>query len=152
MTDSPPVKAWPPLIIASNIPTWVKVRDVALTLMMWVVFAIMLETEFEMFFGHYLNRLGLGDFDTEGRWLEFFHDLRPFVQITLGLVTLLLVAALLTLRRIARARALPQPAPLELAAEARRVGMDEGELAAARELRIAMVHIDPDGKHRVTTR
>jgi len=152
VTDSPTVKAWPPLIIASNKPTWVKVRDVALTLMMWVVFAIMLETEFELFFGHYLNRLGLGEFDTEGRWLEFFHALRPFVQLALVLVTLLLVAALLTLRRIRRARALSQPAPLELAAEARRVGMAEAELIAARELRVVVVHIEPDGKHRIEPR
>jgi len=29
------------------------------------------------------------------------------------------------------------------------VGMAEEDLAAARNLRIAVVHIDPDGKHRV---
>ena len=151
MTDRPMVEPvpWPPLIVASTKPTWVKVRDVALTLLMWLLFAIMLETEFELFFGHYLERMGLGDFDTEGRWLEFFNALRPFVQVALVLVSLLLVAGLLTLRRVARGRKLPQPAPLTADDEARRVGMDEAELIAARELRGVVVHIDADGKYRV---
>jgi len=151
MTDRPMVEPvpWPPLIVASTKPTWVKVRDVALTLLMWLLFAIMLETEFELFFGHYLERMGLGDFDTEVRWLEFFNALRPFVQVALVLVSLLLVAGLLTLRRVARGRKLPQPAPLTADDEARRVGMDEAELIAARELRVVVVHIDADGKYRV---
>lgn len=151
MTDRPVVAPvpWPPLIVASTKPTFVKVRDTALTLLMWLLFAILLETEFEMFFGHYLQRLGLGDFDSEGRWLEFFQALRPFIQVALVLVSLLLVAGLLTLRRVARGRKLPQPAPLTAGDEARRVGLDEAELIAARELRVVVVHIDGDGKYRV---
>ena len=47
--------------------------------LMWAVFAIMLETEFELFFGRYLERMGLGDFDTEGKWAGFFEALRPYV-------------------------------------------------------------------------
>ena len=63
MTDRPVVEPapWPPLIVASTTPTWVKARDVVLTLVMWVLFAIMLRTEFDLFFGRYLARLGLGD-------------------------------------------------------------------------------------------
>jgi hypothetical protein len=154
MTDQPlaPPKVWPPLIVASTKPTWVTVRDVALTLLMWVLFAIMLETEFELFFGHYLQRIGLGDFDSEGRWLEFFQALRPFLQVALVLVSLLLIAGLLTLRRVARGRRLPQPTPLTAVDEARRVGMDEARLIASRELRIVVVHIEPDGKHRIEPR
>ena len=140
---------WPPLIVAGTKPTWVKVRDVALTLFMWVLFAIMLETEFELFFGRYLQRMGLGDFDTAGRWAEFFEALQPFVQMALVLVSLLLLAGLLTLRRVARGRVLPQPAPLAASDEARRVGMDEADLIAARELRVVVVHIDADGRYRV---
>ena len=151
MTDRPVVEQapWPPLIVAGTKPTWVKVRDVALTLFMWVLFAIMLETEFELFFGRYLERMGLGDFDTAGRWGEFFEALRPFVQVALVLVSLLLIAGLLTLRRVARGRVLPQPAPLAASDEARRVGMGEAELIAARELRAVVVHIDADGRYRV---
>ena len=154
MTDQPlaPPKVWPPLIVASTKPTWVTVRDVALTVLMWVLFAIMLETEFEMFFGRNLARLGLSDFDSEWRWLEFFRALRPFVEVALVLVSLLLIASLLTLRRVARGRRLPQPAPLAAGDEARRVGLDEAEIIAARELRVVVVHIDADGKHRIEPR
>lgn len=151
MTDRPVVERvpWPPLIVANTKPALVRVRDIALTLFMWLLFAIMLETEFELFFGHYLQRLGWGDFNLEGRWPEFFQALRPFVQVALVLVSLLLVAGLLTLRRVARGRMLPQPAPLTAGDEARRVGMDEAELIAARELRVVVVHIDGDGRYRV---
>src|SRR5229473_2042565 len=100
MTDRPLVKAWPPLIVASSKPSLIKVRDVVLTVAMWLLFVIMLETEFEMFFGRNLARLGLSDFDSDWRWLEFFHALRPFVEVALVLVTLLLVAGMFTLRRV----------------------------------------------------
>jgi hypothetical protein len=151
MTDQPlvPPKVWPPLIVASTKPSWVKVRDVALTVLMWALFVIMLETEFEMFFGRNLARLGLSDFDSDWKWLEFFHALRPFLEVALVLVTLLLVAGMFTLRRVARGRLLPQPAPLTVGEQAGRVGMTEAELIAARELRGVVVHIDADGKYRV---
>jgi len=139
---------WPPLIIASTKPTWVKVRDVALTLLMWVLFAIMLWTEMEMVFGRNMARLGLSDFDGEWRWQEHFRALRPFLEVDLVLVSLLLVASLLSARRVARGRRLPQPAPLGAADEARRVGLEEADLVAARDLRIVVVHIDEDGRHR----
>jgi hypothetical protein len=152
MTDRPLVKAWPPLIVASSKPSLIKVRDVVLTVAMWLLFAILLETEFEMFFGRNLARLGLSDFDSDWRWLEFSHALRPFVEVALVLVTLLLVAGMFTLRRVARGRLLPQPAPLTVGEEARRVGMAEAELIAARELRVVVVHIDPGGTHRIEPR
>ena len=140
---------WPPLIVAGTKPRWVKVRDVALTLLMWALFAITLETQFELLFGHYLERWGFGEFDTEARWGVFFEDLRPFLDTAYVLVGILIAASFFTLRRIARARQLPEPRPLPIGDEARRVGMAEEDLAAARNLRIAVVHIDPDGKHRV---
>jgi poly-beta-1,6-N-acetyl-D-glucosamine biosynthesis protein PgaD len=144
-----PPKDWPPLIVAGTKPRWVMVRDIALTVLMWVLFAIMLETEFELFFGRYLVRLGFGEFDVQANWGEFFEALRPFLRIAYVLIALLIVASFLTLRRIARTRRLPEPPPLPIADEARRVGMDEAELLAARELRVVVIHIDAAGRHRV---
>jgi len=65
------------------------------------------------------------------------------------LLGILIAASFFTLRRIARARLLPEPRPLPIGDEARRVGMAEEDLAAARNLRIAVVHIDREGRHRV---
>jgi hypothetical protein len=154
MTDRPLERsdAWPPLIVADSTPTWVKVRDVVLTLAMWLLFAIMLETEFELFFGHHLEWLGLGEFNAEANWPAFFDALRPFLLIALVLVALLFVAALLTLRRVARSRRLPLPASLTIGQQASRAGMEEAALIAARELRVVVVHIEPDGKHRIEPR
>ena len=151
MIDRPPAAArpWPPLVVASSVPAWIKLRDFGLTLLMWVLFAIMLETEFELFFGHHLSRLGLGDFKSEANWLEFFQALLPFVLISLVLVLLLTVAALFSLRRAAVSRRMAQPKPLTIAEETARVGMTETELAAARKLRVVVVHIDADGRHRM---
>jgi hypothetical protein len=144
-------RPWPPLIVAEHTPRLIRWRDFLLTLMMWLLFAGMLETEFEMFFGHYLERWGLGDFDTEGNWPIFFDRLMPFFETTLVLVWFLILASVLTLRRRRRSLLLPEPAPLGLAEESRRSGMTEAELTSARALRIAVVHLDAEQKIRVTT-
>jgi hypothetical protein len=150
MSDA--AKPWPPLIVADHTPRWVKWRDFALTLMMWILFAIMLETEFELFVGPHLEHWGLGDFDTEANWGAFFGRLMPFIQIAMMLIGVLALASLITLYRRRRSLLLPPPPPLAIGDEARRAGLDEVALAAARELRIAVVHIDEDGTHRVTPR
>jgi hypothetical protein len=142
-------ETWPPLIVASNKPRWVWWRDFALTLGMWLVFAVMLETEFELFFGRYLEHLGLGDFDTNPNWPRFFERLRPYVVLIIVLVVLLAGAAVATIRRYYRALKRPLPPPLPAAQQARRAGMDEADLLAARELADAVVHIAADGTHRV---
>ena len=65
------------------------------------------------------------------------------------LVGALALASLITLRLHRRGLLMPQPPPLPLAEQALRAGMDATALAAARNLRIAVVHIDSDGRHRV---
>ena len=145
-------RIWPPLIVAARTPRWVKWRDVLLTLAMWILFAIMLETEFELFFGPHLERLGLGSFDSEANWDVFFQRLMPFVQVTMMLIGALALAGLITLHRRRRGLLIPQPQPLSTTDEARRVGMDETELAGARDLQVAVVYIDEDGTHRVKPR
>jgi len=47
---------------------------------MWLLFGLMLENEFELFFGGYFERWGLGDFDTDPDWPEFFRRLRPYLE------------------------------------------------------------------------
>jgi hypothetical protein len=142
-------RPWPPLIIADHPPHWVKSRDHLLTLLMWLVFAAMLESEFELFFGGYLERLGFGDFDTDADWPAFFQRLTPFLLVALTLILLLFIASLRTLRRRRRALLLPPPVPLGIAEETRRAGMDESSLIAARAERIVIVQIDPDGKYLI---
>jgi hypothetical protein len=142
-------RSWPPLIVADHVPRFIRWRDFLLTLLMWIAFAIILETEFEMFFGDYLERLGIGDFDTEANWPIFFERLIPFLATTTLLISLLIVASIRTSRRRRRALLLPIPVPLGLAEQCRRAGVDEHTLISARDLKIVIVHIDPAGKHRI---
>jgi hypothetical protein len=147
MTD--PDRRWPPLIVADRVPRFIRWRDFVLTLLMWIAFAILLEKEFELFFGHHLERLGFGDFDTEANWPMFFERLTPFLMTIALLVSLLGVASVRTLQRRRRALFLPLPAPLGLAEECRRAGLDERTLISARASRIVIVHIGADGEHRI---
>jgi hypothetical protein len=142
-------RRWPPLIIADHAPRFIRWRDFVLTLLMWIAFAIILETEFELFFGSHLERLGLGDFDTEANWSIFFERLTPFLATTMLLISLLVVASILTSQRRRRALSLPIPTPLGLAEQCRRAGIDEYTLTSARDSKIVIVHIDADGKHRI---
>ena len=148
-----PERDWPPLIVAETAPAWVRRRDFFLTLLMWILFAIMLETEFELFFGRFLEQLGLGDFDTDGKWDVFFERLRPYVRLALMLASTLAVASILTLIRRRRTLRQPPPPPLSVAEHAANVGMDAEALQAARNLRNCVVHIDDaTGRHSIEPR
>ena len=148
----PSLTNWPPLIVVSNKPRWVWWRDLGLTVFMWAVFAFMLEAEFELFFGEYLERLGWGDFDTEPDWEQFLRRLRPYIGLIIMQVTALGIAAVSTIHRFRVAFRRPLPHPLQPAEEARRGRMDVAALLAARELRDAVVYVEPDGTHRVEPR
>ncbi len=142
-------RPWPPLIVASHIPRVMKWRDIVLTTMMWGFFAILLDTEFELFLGDFLERLGYGPFDTKADWLVFFELLMPFLLLAAILAGALVIFSLRTLRRRSRALLLPQPVPLATADQSRRAGLDEAELIAARDQRIVIVHIDNNNRHRI---
>jgi poly-beta-1,6-N-acetyl-D-glucosamine biosynthesis protein PgaD len=141
-------RSWPPLIIAKHVPRLVKWRDTLLTLMMWGFFAVLLDFEFELFLGHYLQP-GLSRFDANAKWSLFFERLMPFLSAAAMLAGLLIIFSLRTLRRHSRALLLPQPPPLATADQAHRAGLDEAELIAAREQRIVIVHIDTNGSHQI---
>jgi hypothetical protein len=130
-------------------PRLVKWRDILLTLLMWGIFALLLDTEFELFLGDYLERLGFGPFDAMPNWQLYFEVLRPFLLMAAMLVGFLAIFGLRTLRRRSRALLLPQPAPLAAADQARRAGLDAAGLIAARDEQIVIVHIDADNRHRI---
>ena len=147
-----PHETWPPLIVVSDKPRWVVWRDLALTLAMWTVFAIMLASEFELFFGRYLERLGLGDFDTNAHWERFFRRLEPYLWLVVMLLAALAASTVATLHRLRRFLRLSSPEPLQLVEEARRGRMDPAALKAARELRTMTVYVASDGEHTVKPR
>ena len=100
-------RPWPPLVVAQRVPRVVKWRDAMITSLMWLFFALLLATEFELLLGDYLERLGLGPFDTEADWPLFFERLMPFVLATAVLVAVLIMFAVRTLRRRSSGLLLP---------------------------------------------
>jgi hypothetical protein len=115
---------------------------------MWGVFAVLLDIEFALFVGDYLQP-GLSRFATNAKWSLFFDRLMPFFLAAAILAGLLIIFSVRTLRRRSRSLLLPQPAPLETADQAHRAGLDEAELIVARGQRIVIVHIDTNGTHRI---
>lgn len=145
-------RPWPPLIVDGQMSRLVRWRDLLLTLLMWFLFGLMLETEFELFFGKYLERLGFSGFDTDPQWDVFFERLRPFLRTAFILLCILLVLSLLTMVRRRRSLDLPPPTPLTVAEQAERAGMTAQDLARARELPNVVVSIGADGRHFVAPR
>jgi poly-beta-1,6-N-acetyl-D-glucosamine biosynthesis protein PgaD len=141
-------KPWPPLIVAKHVPRSVRWRDTLLTLMMWGFFVVLLDIEFELLLRSYL-RPDLLRFDPITKWSVFADRLMPFLLIAVILAGFLIIFSLRTLRRRSRALLLPQPAPLATADQARRAGLDEAELIAARDQPVVIVHIDSNGRHRI---
>jgi poly-beta-1,6-N-acetyl-D-glucosamine biosynthesis protein PgaD len=142
MTDAN--KSWPPLIVAERVPRSVKWRDTLLTLIMWGMFAVLLEAEFAPVL-RTLKKLGFTDFDVDIDWLLYLERLTPFLLMAAVLAGLLVLFSLQTIWRGSRSLLLPQPTPLDAAEQARRAGLDEAALLAAREKPVVVVHVNGSG-------
>ena len=145
---------WPPLIIA-NRSLWIRARDFVLTTVMWIVFIVMLEGEFGLVFGYYLDRLGvravferIGISDlTEGSRLQFAKDLVPYLGMALILVISLGSFAIATIRRRREALQGPNAPSLSTAIEARHAQLSTmaghvGETVAAERAGLDLEAVD----------
>jgi hypothetical protein len=85
-------------------------------------------------------------------WQARIERLSPFLQTVAILAAFLLASRVLTIRHRRRGMLLAGPAPLDAAEEARRAGLDEAALIAARNQRIVVVEIGIDGSHQIASR
>ena len=141
-------KPWPPLIIAREPPLLIRSRDHLLTLAIWALFAFFLVHQV----GQFDLRGSEGASEIRASWLTFIDDLRPFARVALLLVVAMVIYSFATLWRRRRTLNVLPPPPLSLGEQAQRAGMDDESLRQARSLRIAVVHIEADGKVRVEPR
>jgi poly-beta-1,6-N-acetyl-D-glucosamine biosynthesis protein PgaD len=140
------------LIFAEHVPGWVRWRDALLTTIMWMLFLFFLAKEFELFLLDFLELFGVSHVHKDVDWQARIERLSPFLLTVAILAAFLLASSLLTMGRRRRGQLLPSPAPLDAADEARRSGLDQAALIAARDARIVVVDIGTDGSHRVTSR
>ena len=128
-------RPWPPLIVAARIPFWIRVRDLALTLLMWGVFLGMLVDQADIVVTRH-------SFSVAIDWLGMWEELLPFFMLAAFLATLLFAASLSTRRRRRLTLLHPEPPPLTLAQHAERARVSEEDLARARDVRIVVLHVD----------
>jgi hypothetical protein len=126
-------RQWPPLVYASHKAAWIRWRDVALTMGMWLIFAAMLNKEFELFFGSYLQplgldplfaRLGIFDLGMKLNLMEFVVNLSPYFAVIVVLVAALSTFSVHTLMKRHRSLRSVGPSPLSLASQARDAALE----------------------------
>jgi hypothetical protein len=139
---------WPPLITTAVRPAWVVWRDRGLTVLMWFMFALLLQSEFQ-FLVDRVSAFTMAEKAPDPHWRYFWEHLWPFMRISALLVIGLFVAGLVGLARARRASSMPPPLPLSSAVEADAKGLDEETLRRARTLKRCIVAIGDDGRYRI---
>ncbi len=152
MSRTQPRPDWPPLIVAEREPRWFWWRDFIFTAAAWLLFGALVEKEFSFLRALYREKVEHLPGTVHSHWGLFTSELRPDFVVIAVLLLFLGGSGAITLRRRRRGFLMSPPLPLAPAAEARRVGMAESELSAARGLRIAVVHVEPGGGIRVESR
>ncbi len=138
-TRRPPVE--PPLI-RTQIPAWMQVRDVLLTLGAWLLVGYLLRNG--LYFAYDFFRAPIFELTTATTpdWAELWNRLRGYVLVAAALVTWITFWAFDSRARL-QATHSPQPAPLAADSHAARVGLSEAQLAAWRRAKVQTVDIDP---------
>lgn len=136
----------PPIIRRNRIPAMVRVRDLLLTALMWLILFLILETELGVAVTFVRQLQGVPDAVVDLRLDQFWLRLRPTMLMVAFLLGALLIASLFTVSRQTARRRDPQPPPLSEASLAARAGISAEQLAEAGKLRIVRVMRDPEGR------
>jgi hypothetical protein len=136
--------AWPPLIDDAVRPPWMLWRDRFLTVLVWLLFAILFIQQWLVFQERLRTYLTTAD-------AEWDFTLKPFFTVIGVMLSWLGLSAIGTYRRAMRARNRPEPPPLALAREAAHFGVTPTELSAARQGQIIAVAIEAGGRFRFET-
>jgi poly-beta-1,6-N-acetyl-D-glucosamine biosynthesis protein PgaD len=137
--------AWPPLIRADRVPTWVRVRDLVLTLaawtalLYWVRGALLLIADWLSYPYFELSAARTPD------WSRIWATLAPFVVLAAVFAAWLVYWSLRRRTILMRQRSMTQPAGLDLGVHANRYGLAPDDIAALRNPRVVTVRFDADG-------
>ena len=137
-------KDWPPLILSSRRPAWIRWRDAIMTTAAWLLVSLMLLSQFRLVLGHYgspldiyplFQRLGLSQSDVSVGLVKDLVRLAPYFLVVFLLLAFLSTFAMHTLTRRRQALQEKPPQPLALATQARNaaLGSKQGYAGAATE-------------------
>jgi len=120
-------KDWPPLILSSERPAWIRWRDIILTTAAWLLVILMLLSQFRLLLGHYgqhldvyplFQSLGLAHPEVEMGLVKDLVRLAPYFLVVFLLLAFLSTFAMHTLTRRRQALQQRPPSPLPLATQA----------------------------------
>ena len=140
-----PDMPWPPLIAGANVPAWVRLRDVVLTLLAWALLLYLMRETLHLL--HDYLRAPIFEFTnaTPPDWEELWGRLRPFSYFVAALTLWLLFWALTRGRRMRDTAPVAQPASLATKQHAAAFGLESAAVARWTEARILVVHFDAQG-------
>jgi hypothetical protein len=144
-----PFADWPPIITNARHGRFVDLRDLLLTILMWVLLLGILYTEIRFAWDSLMVLLGRSDAHIDAELALFWRRMQPLLWLMAALVAMLAIATILSRKRRDEAIAGRQPEPLPEDAIAALAGISVAALEAARVHRIAVVHRMPDGTLRV---
>lgn len=135
-----PFAGWPPVIDSARVPRIVKLRDLALTGIMWGIMLLIVATEIEAVWEAVKVLRGQSDAEINGDMAEFAQRMRPLMMLVAVLVTGLSAATIRSWKRRDRALTMSQPDPLDAAIIAERSGLLLSDIADARTHKVITVH------------
>lgn len=126
MTVTTEDQPWPPLVVDADMSRAIVVRDIALTLLMWLLFLLLAFGEVDRVAGRWLEPFGLrayfdgtGFNDLQRNWAYFLYMLAPYLGVALLLAIWLVSLSMDLFNRRRKASHMRRPAQLPLAVEAR---------------------------------
>ncbi len=101
-SDRKPIQPWPPIIIRTDLPLWVRARDLGLAVIGWVVLQDLLYDFWVLMYDWLKYPIFVLDPEDAPDWDAIYARLEPFVLAGGAIVASIIVTAIWRRRHIAR--------------------------------------------------
>ena len=145
----PPVLEWPPLIKKGGVPRFVRVRDIVLTTMAWLLLGCFMGEPFYYLYDYIAYPHFAYSRTTGPDWAALWLHLESFIYLALFLVLWLVVWGFARRRILRRVKDSEEPLPLSLEDLLARRRISPAQLSQLREEKIVVVNFDDE--HRITS-
>jgi poly-beta-1,6-N-acetyl-D-glucosamine biosynthesis protein PgaD len=137
---------WPPLIHGADVPDWVRVRDVVLTLLAWLLLAWVLREGLELTIDYLSPPRFQFTNMSPPNLLELAARLSGFLIFIGALIAWLLFWAAVRGGQLRASAPVPQPPGLPLAEQAADFALAQETIAPWHQAKVLVVHFDAAGR------
>jgi hypothetical protein len=141
--DRPPT--WPPIIIRTDLPLWVRARDLGLAVIGWVVLQDLLYDFWVLMYDWLKYPIFVLDPKDAPDWDTIYARLEPFLLAGGAIVFSIIVTAIWRRRHIARSIDLQKPTPGSLSAGVHPMQVSSRSVSELHQLRSVDVYVDAAG-------